>query len=73
MKNRAGTCRTCIYRRINSFGVLSDNNKTLLASNEKRTLYVKGLSHEMDLTFDDMLVSWLVLGLNRGRDHFKSF
>jgi hypothetical protein len=29
--------------------------------------YLKGLSHEMDLAFDDML--WLVLGINRGRGH----
>ncbi len=29
---------------------------------------LKGLSHEMDLAFDDNV--WLVLGLNRGRGHF---
>ncbi len=32
-------------------------------------MYLKGLSHEMDLAFDDMH-AWLVLGLNRRRDHF---
>jgi hypothetical protein len=35
-----------------------------------RTIPLKGLSHEMDLAFDDMYGYWLVLGLNRGRGNF---
>ncbi len=33
---------------------------------------LKGLSHEMDLAFDDMYGYWLVLGLNRGRGQFSN-
>jgi hypothetical protein len=32
---------------------------------------LKGLSHEMDFTFDDMYM--LVLGLHTGRGHFLNF
>ncbi len=33
---------------------------------------LKGLSHEMDLTFDDMYGYWLVIGLDRGCGRFLS-
>jgi hypothetical protein len=36
-------------------------------------LILKGLSHEMDLAFDDMYGYWLILGLNRGRPVLKFF
>jgi hypothetical protein len=35
-----------------------------------RVLYLKGLSHERGLAFEDMCGYWLVLDLNRGRGHF---
>jgi hypothetical protein len=34
---------------------------------------LKGLSHEMDLAFDDMHGHWSVQGLNRGRGQFSNF
>jgi len=39
---------------------------------EQKHENLKGLSHEMDLAFDDMY-GWLVLGLLRGRSQFLSF
>jgi hypothetical protein len=36
-------------------------------------LILTGLSHEMDLAFDDMYGYWLILGLKRGRAGFKIF
>ncbi len=38
-------------------------------TNEKKYNALKGLSHEMNLAFDDMYDVWLVLGLSRGRGH----
>jgi hypothetical protein len=35
-------------------------------------IVLKGLSHDMDLAFDDIYV-WLVLGLNREGGHFFNF
>jgi hypothetical protein len=34
---------------------------------------MKGLSHEMDLSFEDMHGHWSVLGLNRGLGQFLNF
>ncbi len=40
----------------------------IITSSYSLRKFFKGLSHEMDLAFDDMY--WLVLGLNRGRGPF---
>jgi hypothetical protein len=52
-------------------GILLNWVDNLLRKNKKNTL--KGLSHELDLVFDDLDGHWSVHGLSSGRGQFFNF
>ncbi len=70
---RTASSASCFSVSMMERGVILCRASSLHVGQKKQLSAIellKGLSHEMDLAFDDV---WLVLGLNKGRGHFLNF
>ncbi len=58
------------------FPLVSGTEAKLMPINKRtfwKTRIFKGLSHEIDLAFEDVPGTWSVVGLNRGRGQYLNF